>query len=82
MRAAWIGVLLLAVVGCAVGPDYRKPDVPEPDRFRGAEANDPRSLANLPWWELLQDEDLQRLIRTALAENKDLKRAVASVEQY
>jgi multidrug efflux system outer membrane protein len=36
----------------------------------------------MPWWELLQDEELQNLIRIALQENKDLKRAVASVEEF
>jgi multidrug efflux system outer membrane protein len=40
-----------------------------------------QSIANLPWWELLQDEELQRLIKQALLENKDLKQAVASVEE-
>jgi multidrug efflux system outer membrane protein len=40
------------------------------------------SFANLPWWDLLQDEELQRLIRIALDENKDLRRAVASVEEF
>jgi multidrug efflux system outer membrane protein len=40
------------------------------------------SLANLPWWELLHDEQLQQLIRTALAENWDLQRAVATVEEF
>jgi multidrug efflux system outer membrane protein len=40
------------------------------------------SIANLPWWELLHDEQLQLLIRQALAENKDLKQAVASMEEF
>ncbi len=40
-----------------------------------------QSIANLPWWELLRDEQLQRLIEQALLENKDLKQAVASVEE-
>ena len=39
-------------------------------------------FANLPWWDLLQDEELRRLIRIALAENRDLQRAVASVEEF
>jgi multidrug efflux system outer membrane protein len=43
---------------------------------------DADSFANLPWWELIQDHALQGLIRTALRENKDLKRAVASVEEF
>ena len=46
---------------------------------KGEEAT---SIANLLWWELLQDEELQKLIRISLEENKDLKRAVATVEEF
>jgi outer membrane protein, multidrug efflux system len=75
------GLFLLS--GCAVGPDYSRPDLSTPDRFRmtGAE-QEAESFANLPWWDLLQDEELRRLIRIAVIENKDLKRAVASVEEF
>lgn len=79
--AILIGALLL--VSCAIGPDYSRPDLSVPDRFRMAAAQqETESFANLPWWDLLQDEELRRLIRVALAENKDLKRAVASVEDF
>lgn len=40
------------------------------------------SIANLPWWELLHDEELQNLIRIALRENKNLQKAAASVEEF
>jgi multidrug efflux system outer membrane protein len=43
---------------------------------------DMESLANVPWWELYRDEELQRLIRMALEQNKDLKRAVATVDEF
>ncbi len=76
-----LGIMFLTA--CAVGPDYDRPHLSTPDRFRMAEATqDAESFANLPWWELLKDEELQRLIRIALSENKDLKRAVASVEEF
>jgi outer membrane protein, multidrug efflux system len=76
-----IGFFFLAA--CAVGPDYSRPDISKPATFRMAEAaQEAESFANLPWWDLLRDEELQRLIRIALAENKDLKRAVASVEEF
>ena len=66
-----------------VGPDYARPDIPVSDSFRMAEPQkDVQSLANVPWWELYRDEELQRLIRIALEENKDLKRAVASVDEF
>jgi multidrug efflux system outer membrane protein len=40
------------------------------------------SIANLSWWELLKDKELQALIQIALAENQDVRTAVASVDQY
>jgi multidrug efflux system outer membrane protein len=43
---------------------------------------DMESLANVAWWELYRDEELQRLIRVALEQNKDLKRAVATVDEF
>ena len=49
---------------------------------RPASKEEAESFANLTWWELLQDQTLQDLIRTALQGNKDLKRAVASVEEF
>lgn len=68
---------------CAVGPDYSRPDIPHPDAFRMAkEATDSPTLANMPWWELYQDQELQKLIRIALEENKDLERVVATVDEF
>ncbi len=71
------------LAACAVGPDFTKPDATTPDAFRMAESgSDAASIANTPWWELLKDQELQKLIRTALEENKDLKRAAAAVEEF
>jgi multidrug efflux system outer membrane protein len=64
-----------------MGPDYSRPDVTTGETFRMVEQPGP-SIANMPWWELLKDEELQKLIRISLEENKDLKRAVATVEEY
>jgi multidrug efflux system outer membrane protein len=46
------------------------------------EQKDLQSLANVPWWELYRDEELQGLIRIALEENKDYKRALATVDEF
>ncbi|MBH0183449.1 MAG: efflux transporter outer membrane subunit, partial [Nitrospira sp.] len=43
---------------------------------------DAPSLANVAWWDLMRDEQLQQLIRVALAENKDMQRAVATIEEF
>jgi len=75
--------LAFALVSCAVGPDYKRSQADVDDRFRMADGpSDVPSLANLPWWDLLHDEQLQQLIRVALVENKDLQRAVATVEEF
>lgn len=81
---AWVRILLLLpslmLASCAMGPDYFRPSIDTGEKFRMTQAEG-QSIANLPWWELLHDEELQRLINQALTENKDLKRAVASVEE-
>lgn len=40
------------------------------------------SIANLSWWELLKDKELQNVMQIALAENQDVRTAMASVDQY
>src|SRR5580698_4961616 len=78
-------LLFLAVfsTACTVGPNYHRPPVQVPETFRAPEPLSPEqaaSLAELKWFEVFQDEKLQDLIRTALAQNYDLRSAVANVE--
>ena len=65
-----------------VGPDYKRPD-PEPvQEFRsqiGPAEN--ASLADLPWWAVFKDPQLQQLVAVALAHNYDLQLAVTRVDQ-
>src|SRR5262247_849182 len=83
MRAI-VAILMTGVLlSCAVGPDYQRPADQPADKFRMAEPTaDTTSIANIPWWELLKDIELQNLIRIALEENKDLRRAIATIEEY
>jgi multidrug efflux system outer membrane protein len=77
-------VIAILLAGCTVGPKYRKPTVEPPSAFRGSgdtsTAPDPGSLADLKWFEVFEDEQLQELIRTALVNNYDLRQAVARVQ--
>ena len=82
MRRLALAALALFFISCAMGPDYARPPVTTGDAFRMALAKEATSIANLPWWELLRDEELQKLVKIALEENKDLQRAVASVEEF
>jgi len=68
--------------GCLVGPRYQRPVVTAPPVFRGQEGEAQKaSLADLPWWEVFKDETLRGLIKTAIANNNDLRIAAARVEQ-
>jgi outer membrane protein, multidrug efflux system len=65
------------VAGCAVGPNYHRPAVPTPAAYRDLSDNSQvpaqtASYADLPWWQVFQDPQLQELIRTALKQNYDL----------
>jgi multidrug efflux system outer membrane protein len=65
-----------------VGPDYKRPDAAPVEDFRsqiGPSEN--ASLADLPWWSVFKDPELQQLVARALAHNYDLQLAVARVEQ-
>ncbi|MGE3154871.1 MAG: efflux transporter outer membrane subunit [Nitrospiraceae bacterium] len=79
-RLAALAALPL-MTACSMGPDYARPDTPTGDAWRLAPATS-ESIANLPWWDLLKDPELQRLIRTALEENQDVRTAAASVEEF
>lgn len=79
IRLLWLLPCLL-ITSCAMGPNYLRPPIDTADKFRMSEMEG-QSIANLYWWELLHDEELRRLINLALVENKDLKQAVASVEE-
>ena len=83
MRTVFAIGLSCLLLSCAMGPDYERPKTEDAASFRMAEGSpDIPSLANLPWWDLLRDEQLQGLIKIALAENRDLRQAVATVEEF
>ena len=78
-------VLICAcLTGCKVGPNYRRPAVPVPGNFRELSRDQQAqaqaaSYADLPWWQVFQDPQLQELIRTALKQNYDLQLATERI---
>jgi multidrug efflux system outer membrane protein len=72
----------LLLAGCAIGPRYKQPEAGAPAAFRGdTRPGTTNSFADLPWWEVFQDDTLQGIIRTALTNNYDLRIAATRVEQ-
>ena len=72
------------IVGCSVGPNYHRPVVQTPTSFRDLSDNpqaqaQAASYADLPWWQVFQDPQLQELIRIALKQNYDLQLATERI---
>ena len=82
-KAAPILLAALALSGCAVGPNYHRPAVQTPPAFHGSDQSQQTdtqtTFADLPWWQVFHDPQLQELIRTALKQNYDLQIAVERV---
>jgi NodT family efflux transporter outer membrane factor (OMF) lipoprotein len=77
-------LIVVALTGCTVGPNYQRPAVPAPPNFRAPDPLPPaqaESFADLKWFEVFQDPQLQKLIRSALEHNYDLRDAVARVSE-
>src|SRR5262249_57827330 len=79
------GVVIVSLLAAVpAGPKYSRPVVEWRSAFRGAAdpatARDPDSVADLRWYEVFKDEQLQDMIRTALANNYDLLQAVARIQ--
>ena len=73
-----------AIAGCKVGPNYQRPLVQPPTAFRDFSENpqvqaQAASYADLPWWQVFQDPQLQEFIRTALKQNYDLQLATERI---
>jgi len=71
--------------GCAVGPDYVRPDAPLPPQYLGQAAVHARSASTsadlLAWWTGFGDPQLARFVTLALAQNLDLAQASARAAQ-
>ncbi len=79
-RAALVLVPFL-VGGCALGPDYERPELDVPESYVQP-INQGESFANTPWWEIFEDPQLEALIRVALEENQDVRIAIARIEEF
>lgn len=82
----YFSLLAAAVLaGCAVGPDYVRPDAAMPDRFIGQSAIEQRGAAQTAdlaqWWTGFGDPQLARYVALALEQNLDLAAAQARVTQ-
>lgn len=88
------GVFLFCVVGCAVGPDFKRPQPPAVDRYtywaeptKTIPADGQTQHFELgakivaDWWRLFQSPEMDGVIKEAMANNQTLRAAQASLRQ-
>src|ERR1700730_3670462 len=66
---------------CMVGPDYVRPSVEEPARFKSQAVSELGPPIPAEWWQLYREPELDRLIATATESNQTLRQAVARVDE-
>ncbi len=82
LKNATFSLFLVMISGCAVGPDYNRPELFVDDVFQSAEGyqnNDNSAL--MGWQQAYQDPVLNNLITIALAQNYDLAIAISRVKE-
>jgi multidrug efflux system outer membrane protein len=83
------GIWLAALSGCAVGPDYRKPETTVPTGWDGQNVvtpGQPSKTTNQPvrlveWWQAFKDPALTSLVDMAIRANLDVRLAEARLRQ-
>src|SRR5262245_61959274 len=82
VRAAAVCVAAGALLSaCAVGPDYKRPEVQSPGQWR-IDYPKAAEVANTKWWEQFGDPALDQLIEEALRGNLDVQAAAARVDRF
>ena len=81
----WIFILTTALTACAVGPDYRKPEMPAPAQFKELEgwreAQPKDQLPRGSWWTMFGDTELDALMKRVDVSNLTIRVAEARLRQ-
>ncbi|MBC2659992.1 efflux transporter outer membrane subunit [Pseudomonas sp. MSSRFD41] len=84
-RSLSLGLCVLLLSACAIGPDYRRPEVAEPAQYKAAQgwrqASPSDALARGAWWELYGDTRLNGLVDQLNSANQSVAQAEAQYRQ-
>src|SRR5215831_18387570 len=78
---AAISIAAVALGGCDLGPDYKRPDTATPDGWREGDVDEKAAWPSADWWRGFGSLELNEMITTAQQSNADLGAAIARVKQ-
>jgi NodT family efflux transporter outer membrane factor (OMF) lipoprotein len=77
--------ILFFLASCAVGPDYKKPDMQIPATYKEAanwkQATPQDDAIRGKWWEIFGDAELNKLVEQVNISNQNIKTAEAQLRQ-
>src|SRR6266849_6490102 len=83
LRSTLLVISIPLLAGCAVGPNYKRPQAAVPSQWtvaptRGTERKSPETD---DWWASFQDPELNSLVERSAKQNLDLKLALERVQE-
>ena len=85
-----LGIIIFLLGGCTLAPKYTRPELPVPTQwpkgmayiyFENAADESTPLASTLSWRDFITDDHLQKVIETALNNNRDLRLAALNVER-
>lgn len=79
--------MVIMITGCTMIPEYTRPEAPVPDAwpegpaYSQTDADSEKSAVEIEWRTFFTDKRLQKVIETALLNNRDLRLAALNVER-
>ncbi|WP_454765118.1 efflux transporter outer membrane subunit [Cupriavidus campinensis] len=80
-RIAALAMALLGLGGCAIGPDYKRPELAEPPAYR-LDTGVLTVAADSDWWNSFNDPVLTAMVEAALRNNYDARIAAARIDEF
>jgi outer membrane protein, multidrug efflux system len=81
MRTLYL-ILITALTGCAVGPNYKAPETTTSASFtRGSQPGLSTNAPAVLWWRTFNDGTLNQLVDAAITTNTDLRIATANLRE-
>ena len=76
-------IVVVSLLAISVVAQKKNERPPIPNQFRGTDSmvpTDQTSIGDLKWFEIFKDHELQKMVRTAMVQNYDLRLAVARID--
>lgn len=78
--------VVVTVIGCKVGPDYSRPQLPVPPMWQSTHGQVGMGTvegdaSELPWWQSLHSPELDRIVYTLEDQNYSLQEAAARINE-